>query len=119
MLQVVADLTAARGAITTHPNKLLLAHSDHLTYAEVALATAINKIAECRHELPEANTSAAAAGHLAGTAAAPAGPGVDGGATLTDLLPSIKQVLQDFGDLVTWAEGTTKNHWAAGPGNSK
>ncbi|WIA08115.1 hypothetical protein OEZ85_007573 [Tetradesmus obliquus] len=96
--QVAGDLAAAAAAIAAHPAKLLLPGSSRLTYAEIALASAMNKAAEVNKPLLPA-AAAASGGGAAVSAAAPE--------TMADCMPVVQQLLQ-------WARDTAQQHWAAG-----
>uniref|UniRef100_A0A383VMC5 GST N-terminal domain-containing protein n=1 Tax=Tetradesmus obliquus TaxID=3088 RepID=A0A383VMC5_TETOB len=118
--QVAADLAAAAAAVAAHPAKLLLPGSSQLTYAEIALASALNKAAEVNKPLPPAAASSSAAANstakAAGAAAASAGDAASAAAaeTMADCMPVVQQLLQQFPELLQWARETAQQHWAAG-----
>lgn len=121
--QVAADLPAAAAAVAAHPSKLLLPGSTQLTYAEISLATALNKTADLNKPLAPAASSSAAAAKTstskgAGADAASTGDAASGSTaapqTMADCMPLSKQLLQQFPELLQWAQDTAQQHWAAG-----
>jgi hypothetical protein len=130
--QVAADLSAAAAAVAAHPNKLLLPGSSQLTYAEIALATALQKAAELNKPLPPepavssaaaANTSTSKAPGAASTGDASTGAAGTGDAAAGNTagaeevaycIPLIQQLLTQFPELLQWAQDTAQQHWAAG-----
>lgn len=114
--QVAADLAAAAAAIAAHPAKLLLPGSSRLTYAEIALASALNKAAETNKPLSAAAASSSSTEKAAGAAAASAGDAASAAAaeTMADCMPVVQQLLQQFPELLQWGRDTAQQHWAAG-----
>jgi hypothetical protein len=117
-VQVAVDLSAAAAAISAHPSKLLLPGSSQLTYAEISLATALNKLAELNKPLPPATaalaSSAAAAAGGTEDAAAAGAAGEPAAETVADCIPHVKQLLQQFPQLLQWAQDMAQQHRAAG-----
>lgn len=114
--------------MAAHPHKLLLPEPCGLSWADITLATAINKCLEMEYTQlagPSVNTAHAAepsggtgAGvqgqqgkgpaHLDGTKAGAAG------ATVTSFMPLTQKLLQDNPMLVEWADATVRRYWPEG-----
>eukprot|EP00878_Enallax_costatus_P026498 GHUV01028440.1.p1 GENE.GHUV01028440.1~~GHUV01028440.1.p1 ORF type:complete len:121 (+),score=40.04 GHUV01028440.1:600-962(+) len=97
--KVLSELRAAQQQINSNPNRLLLASSTAPSYADIALATAINFAAGFKKR-PVGGTNAASSG----------AEGVVQ-QSVADVIPEFRLVLSDFRELVDWSADLAKKHW--------
>eukprot|EP00879_Flechtneria_rotunda_P012585 GHRR01013142.1.p1 GENE.GHRR01013142.1~~GHRR01013142.1.p1 ORF type:complete len:251 (+),score=69.89 GHRR01013142.1:324-1076(+) len=93
--QVRAELLAARQTLADNTDKLLIPAAG-LTYADIAFAVAVNKVAQLNVMKLPAEKDAQPQ-------------------TIATCAPEMNKILQEFGDLVQWAADLIKQHWVAGP----
>lgn len=115
-VQVHKELQVASQRLAAHPHQLLLPEPCGLSWADIALATAINKCVEVQRErlpAPAGNTPHGA-GAAGGAAAAGQGQGSAAGAAVISFMPLTQQLLQAHPELVEWADATVRRYWPDG-----
>jgi hypothetical protein len=118
-IQVHTKLQEASQRLAAHPHQLLLPEPRGLSWADITLATAINKCMEMHYtQLPGVapGNSAISAEGQHGKGSAPAGVTKAGASTavVVSFMPRTQQLLQDNPVLVDWADATVRRYWPDG-----
>lgn len=132
-LQLASELLSPTGG--RHPHRLLLPQGCGLTYADIALASAINKCSEMWHTALPSSSPADVTTPATGAGAAPSSTaGAPSNATNTtnattannsnsssqrkltilSFMPHTQRLLEQHPELVQWAAETGSKHWPAG-----
>lgn len=108
-LQVGQELTAACKLLTKHPHQPLLPQGCGISWADIALATAVNKCTEALHKTLRGGGSLSGAAGSPMREAAGIRPRL-----LISFMPQTKLLLGEHPGLITWAQVTVQQYWPAG-----